>query len=68
MAELEKYAQVLKTQFREILYRNVCMSLFERHKLLFAFFISLKVYEKDKSFQEGLDRLKKMPGRGTDDS
>ena len=37
------------------------MSLFEHHKLLFAFFISLKVYEKDKSFQEGLDRLTKMP-------
>ena len=37
------------------------MSLFEPHKLLFAFFVSLKVYEKDKSFQEGLDRLTKMP-------
>ena len=34
------------------------MSLFEHHKLLFAFFISLKVFEKDQSFQEGLDRLK----------
>ena len=47
---MEKRAKVLKDQFREILYRNVCMSLFEHHKLLFAFFISLKVYEKDKSF------------------
>ena len=37
------------------------MSLFEHHKLLFAFFISLKVYEKDKSFQEGLDRLQSLP-------
>ena len=47
---MEKRAQVLKNQFREILYRNVCMSLFEHHKLLFTFFISLKVYEKDQSF------------------
>ena len=58
---MEKRAKVLKDQFREILYRNVCMSLFEHHKLLFAFFISLKVYEKDKSFQEGLDRLQQLP-------
>ena len=43
------------------------MSLFEHHKLLFAFFISLKVYEKDKSFQEGLDRLTKLPAaKGSD--
>ena len=47
LAEMEKRAKVLKDQFREILYRNVCMSLFERHKLLFAFFISLKVFERD---------------------
>ena len=57
LAFMEKRAKILKDQFREILYRNVCMSLFEHHKLLFAFFISLKVYEKDKSFQEGLERL-----------
>jgi len=41
------------------------MSLFERHKVLFAFFISLKVYERDQSFQAGLERLKKLPGRQT---
>jgi hypothetical protein len=35
----------LKTEFREILYRNVCMSLYESHKLLFAFFIALKIHE-----------------------
>ena len=62
LIEMEKRALSLKNQFREILYRNVCMSLFEHHKLLFAFFISLKVYEKDKSFQEGLDRLQNLPG------
>ena len=50
LAEMEKRGKVLKDQFREILYRNVCMSLFERHKLLFAFFISLKVFERDQSF------------------
>ena len=36
------------------------MSLFEKHKLLFAFFIALKVFEKDKSFEQGLNRLSKM--------
>ena len=65
LAEMEKRSKVLKDQFREILYRNVCMSLFERHKLLFAFFISLKVFERDQSFQEGLERLQKLPGKQT---
>ena len=37
----------LKNDFREILYRNVCMSLFEHHKLLFAFFIAIKINEND---------------------
>jgi hypothetical protein len=49
----------LKTEFREILFRNVCMSLFENHKLLFAFFLSLKIFETssesgDESFADKL--------------
>ena len=63
LAEMDKRSLVLKNQFREILYRNVCMSLFEHHKLLFAFFLSLKVFEKDKSFQEGLALLQKLPSK-----
>jgi len=66
LAEMEKRATVLKNQFREILYRSVCMSLFERHKLLFAFFVSLKVYEPDKSFEAALQRLNKKPAKGTE--
>ena len=54
----------LKQTFREILYRAVCMSLFERHKLLFAFFMALKIYEHgfqgDASFAEGLKELDKL--------
>ena len=46
-----KRAQEITNEFRQILYRDVCMSLFEKHKLLFAFFIALKVFEKDKSFE-----------------
>jgi len=61
LVEMGKRAVVLRDKFREILYRNVCMSLFERHKLLFAFFISLKVFERDRSFQAGLDRLTQLP-------
>ena len=55
-----KRAQEITNEFRQILYRDVCMSLFEKHKLLFAFFIALKVFEKDKSFEQGLNRLSKM--------
>ena len=50
----------ITNEFRKILYKDVCMSLFEKHKLLFAFFIALKVFEKDKSFEQGLNRLSKM--------
>ena len=54
----------LKIEFREILFRNVCMSLFENHKLLFAFFIALKVFESgetlDGSFGEKLKQLERM--------
>ena len=50
LIEMDRRANILKNKFREILYRNVCISLFERHKLLFSFFISLKVHEKDKVF------------------
>ena len=57
LAEMDKRAVVLKKKFREIFYRNVCMSLFERHKLLFAFFISIRVQEPDKEFREGLKKL-----------
>ena len=53
----------LKQGFREILYRAVCMSLFERHKLLFAFFMALRIYEhgpqSDASFAEKLKELDK---------
>ena len=61
-----KQARVLelKQTFREILYRAVCMSLFERHKLLFAFFMALKIYEHgfqgDASFAERLKELDKL--------
>lgn len=54
----------LKQTFREILYRAVCMSLFERHKLLFAFFMALKIYEhgfqSDATFAEKLKELDKL--------
>ena len=44
------------------------MSLFEHHKLLFAFFVCLKVFEKDQSFQEGLMRLQKKSDKKNDRS
>ena len=60
---MERRALSINKVFRLRLFQSVCMSLFENHKLLFAFFICLKVFEKDKSFQEGLMRLQKLPGK-----
>jgi len=37
----------LKMMFREVLYKHVCMSLFEHHKLLFAFFMAIRVHESN---------------------
>jgi dynein heavy chain len=33
----------LKTDFRKVLYGNVCRSLFEQHKLMFAFSMAVKL-------------------------
>jgi len=35
----------LKKKFRELLYQRVQLSLFEQHKLLFAFYIAIKLNE-----------------------
>jgi hypothetical protein len=40
--------KILKSQFREILYREVCMGLFDKHKLLFAFFMGIRIFEEGK--------------------
>lgn len=37
----------LKTDFLKVLYSNVCMSLFEQHKLMFAFNMAIKLNEED---------------------
>lgn len=51
----------LKTEFREVLFKNVCMSLFEHHKLLFAFFMTLKIFEQGESEPQSFaERLKQL--------
>jgi len=55
--------QTLKNSFRTVLYKNVCMSLFERHKVLFAFYMAVKIYLPDEgnmSFAEKLKQLDKI--------
>lgn len=55
--------QALKSAFRTVLYRNVCMSLFERHKILFAFYMAVKINLPDEgnmSFAEKLKQLDKI--------
>ena len=49
-----------KKDFREILYKNVCMSLFETHKLLFAFYMSLKIFEQGESNESFAEKLKAL--------
>jgi hypothetical protein len=40
----QQKVNLLKTDFREILFQTVSMSLFEKHKLLFAFFMAIRIY------------------------
>lgn len=52
---------LLKTDFREILYRSVTMSLFERHKLLFAFFMAIRIYQQgEDSVESFAQKLKEL--------
>jgi len=50
--------QALKSAFRIVLYKNVCMSLFERHKILFAFYMAVKIYLPDEGSMSFAEKLK----------
>lgn len=39
----------LKQDFLKVLYSNVCRSIFEHHKLMFAFNMAIKLNEEDES-------------------
>lgn len=39
----------LKNDFRKVLYSNICRSIFEQHKLMFAFSMAIKLYEETSS-------------------
>jgi hypothetical protein len=58
----------LKTKFREVLYKNVCMSLFETHKLLFAFFMTLKIFETGELSEHSFGEKLKALDRQAEDS
>jgi dynein heavy chain, axonemal len=45
--EIKGRVRQLKTDFLKVLYSNICRSLFERHKLMFAFNMAIKVHLDD---------------------
>lgn len=45
--EIKGRVRQLKSDFLKTLYSNVCRSLFEKHKLLFAFSMAIKVHLDD---------------------
>lgn len=49
---LEERLHNLSACFTELLYTNVCRSLFEKHKLLFAFLLTIKIMQGEKRLDE----------------
>lgn len=45
--KLEQRLEFLKLTFTSVLYVNVCRSLFEAHKLLFSFLLTIKIMQSD---------------------
>jgi len=43
--ELDERSENLNAEFLASLYRNICRSLFERHKMIFSFLLCVKLQE-----------------------
>lgn len=43
--ELDERSENLNAEFLASLYRNICRSLFERHKMIFSFLLCIKLQE-----------------------
>ena len=62
----------LKSDFLRVLYTNICRSLFEKHKLMFAFNMAIKVHiddgatgdEKKDMFNKKLKELEMLHSHG----
>lgn len=50
----------LKNDFRKVLYSNVCRSLFEQHKLMFAFTMAIKLYQTENEEESFGNKLKEL--------
>jgi dynein heavy chain len=52
-ADLQQRMQILKDYFSYLLYENVCRSLFEKHKLLFAFLLCIRLLRSKNQVDPG---------------
>lgn len=43
-----------------VLYKNVCRSLFEHHKLMFAFLMAIKIFEEDSNLIDFANKLHEL--------
>eukprot|EP00741_Cyanophora_paradoxa_P007767 tig00001206_g7515.t1 len=55
--QLEKRLADLNEAFTYVLYRNVCRSLFEKHKLLFSFLLCIKILQSESKLDPALFRF-----------
>jgi len=53
--ELKARIRQLKDEFRKLLFENVCRSIFEVHKTMFAFYMAVKLHiEEPEDFEKQL--------------
>lgn len=56
----------IETEFKSLLYENICISLFEQDKLLFSFLMGLKLMSLDKIIDQKLIRFLMTGGVATE--
>ena len=57
--EVKGRVKQLKQDFRTVLYANICRSLFEQHKLMFAFSMAVKLNMEGENQAEEVENFNK---------